>query len=252
MNLARLGAPHSAKHRGTRPSEPLTDGARMLPLFWPLFHTGDTCRYSSCNDGYELSSFGSTSRECDWTDTNYREVDWDGSAKTCESTLPSLRRRAPTPFRTPPPDAPPWPLFQTWTSAPPARTNACRRRSAWMPTPAAAPTTIVSAPLALSTPMASAVIVRCHDKRASARDSIPPCPRHPHPNLLSADLFYNRHGRTGDHHDVHHLHHHRPLCQLVFQIRGMLRGSLRLLFPLPSPQLKLPTLLPGLHCSVAA
>ena len=59
--------------------------------------TGDTCRYSSCNDGYELSAFGSTSRKCDWTDTNYREVNWDGSAKTCESaskqrcTLPTTQ-----------------------------------------------------------------------------------------------------------------------------------------------------------------
>lgn len=58
--------------------------ARLLTSL-ESFLSGGTCRYSACNDGYQLSAFGSTSRTCDWTDTNYLAVKWDGSAKTCET-----------------------------------------------------------------------------------------------------------------------------------------------------------------------
>lgn len=45
---------------------------------------GDACRYSTCNDGYQLSTFGTDARNCIQHSTTY-DVYWDGSAKTCES-----------------------------------------------------------------------------------------------------------------------------------------------------------------------
>ena len=111
--------------------------------------------------------------------------------------------------------------LQTSTNALRAHTHAYRQRSAWMPTPAAAPTTIVSAPLAPSTPMASAATVRCHDKRVSARDSQPSS--HPHPNLFSADLKQTR---------AHRRPSRRP--------------------PPPSPSTSLPTRIPNTRYAAAA
>lgn len=46
---------------------------------------GTTCTYSSCNTGFALSSSGSTTRTCTWSDQSSGTAAWSGTEKTCDS-----------------------------------------------------------------------------------------------------------------------------------------------------------------------